>query len=134
LRASRGPGRPIEGRKKAVPNCADLLSSKSVKFVPDQRVVSLEEISPRLIPNVRSLRGGTNQVSEQHGGQNAVGGRTPPNAREEVLDLIEHRVLIPDKGKVIAARQLNVCGSGNRLGKVATVARITVYVTTTLEN
>jgi hypothetical protein len=58
-------------------------------------------------PQLGSTRGRADDIGEQYGDQNTVRRRTPADAGEELLDLIENQVLVPDPGRMVDAGKLD---------------------------
>jgi hypothetical protein len=71
--AADRPLRPVEPREKAVSGGVELVSVVADELPADQRVVLLEELTPRAVTKLSSLLCRADDVREEHGREHAVG-------------------------------------------------------------
>ena len=79
----------------------------------------VEQLAPAPVAELgRQLRR-ADQIREEHGREHAVRLGAVPDAGHELLDLVEHRVLVADPRQVVVARQLDVLRAVDALGEIA---------------
>jgi hypothetical protein len=81
--------RPVERCEEPVARGIDLDPVEVRKLTPDERVVPLDEISPRPVTELGRFGRRTDDVCEEHRRKDSVGLSTWPDARQELFDLGE---------------------------------------------
>ena len=71
----------------------------------DHTVVIVEQFPPVAIAGTGRPLGGLDDVGEQDRCQRSVGVGSSSRPGEELLDLAEHDIRVPDVGKVVAPRE-----------------------------
>jgi hypothetical protein len=99
LGAANGPRRTVKGCDKAVACSVDLVATKASELLAHGSIVSIQGQTPALVAERRGLRGRSNDVGEEHGGEDPVDGDHGPLAREELSNLVKELVI----GKHVAA-------------------------------
>ncbi len=89
------------------------------QLLADDGIEALDQFLPSPVSEFGGPLGGTHDVDEEHGCQYTVGLQIRARAGEELLDLLDDRVLIADPGEVVLPGQLNVLRAGNALRGVA---------------
>src|SRR5712691_3317392 len=80
--------------------------------------MGFEEVLPSAITQSGGALRRADDVREDDSGQDAVGSRSWPNAREELLELVQDRVLIAEERQVVLAGELNETSSGDPIRHV----------------
>ena len=80
-----------------------------------------EQVPPAPIAHFNRRTGGVDDIREQDRREHTVGLGAMPHTGEELLDLVEDRVGITDKGDVIDPRQFDVLRARDSLGHVSAV-------------
>ena len=117
--AAHGPGGAVEGGQEAGAGGPDLLAAVAGELLAHARPVGLDGPAPAR--GAEPGRGGRLHHLHLHGGhgeEHPVGLRRRPGAGEELLDLVEERVLVADERQVVLARELDVAGAGDVRGQV----------------
>ena len=91
--AHRARGTAERG-EEAVACRVDLLSAPAPELLPHHLVMAFEKLAPRSVADRRRAIGGSDDVREHQRREDAVGLWRGPHPRQELLDLVEHRVLI----------------------------------------
>src|SRR5215470_18729531 len=96
-RGANGTRRAVERRKKTIARRVDFATPKALEFLADEGVVRLQQLAPLIVAQLHGLARSVHDVREKDGGEDAinVGSRACP--REELFDLAEERVLIPEE-------------------------------------
>jgi hypothetical protein len=84
--------------------------------------VFVQELAPPPVSDARGELGRADDVGEQHGREHAVGLRRRSQARDELLDLLEHPVLIASPKEVVGSRDPHELRPGDVIGEVFGVA------------
>ena len=82
-------------------------------------MVTREQVLPAAVAELRRTLRRAVDVGEEHGREHAVRRRPPPHPHEELLDLVQDLVLVPDERQVIVARELCELRAFDPLGQVA---------------
>ena len=82
-RAADCSSRPVEGREHPVTVEPDFPTVESVKLGADKSVVGRDQLPPPAVAHPRELRGGADQIGEQHSGKHPIGFRRGEVASEE---------------------------------------------------
>src|SRR5437588_12042178 len=64
------PGRPVESGEESVAGGVDLPAAGAGQLAPDQRVVLLEQLSPRRVADLDRSNRGVDDVAEKDGAEN----------------------------------------------------------------
>src|SRR5262245_41880721 len=116
---AHGPGGAVERRQESIACGVDLPTPEARELLADERMVGLQHVPPAPIAELAGLACRINDVGEHDRRQNPVGLRSPPDAGQEFLDLVEIRVRVAAEDEMIVAGQLDVLGAGDALGHVA---------------
>src|SRR5579862_1986734 len=100
LRTADGPRRAIEGREEAIAGGVELLSAETGELASHDRVVLREQVAPLPVAEFGRALGGTDDVSEENGREDAVGDERVLLAAQEALDL--GRYLVSDPSPTVA--------------------------------
>ena len=96
-RAPYRPRRPVERGEEAVASNIGLVSTKPLELGTHQAIERFKQVTPAAIPEFCGLLGRAHDIHEENGGEQPVGLRAVPDAGQELLDLVQDRVLIPDE-------------------------------------
>lgn len=133
-RSAGGPGRTVERGEEPVTGRIDLTPAEAGEVLAHHAMVRFEEITPPPVAQRGGPFGGTNQVCEQHGGQDAVRLDGVTRTGEELLDLVQDRGGITQERRMIIAGQLDVPGPRNVLGQVTGIANVDRLVALAMED
>ena len=115
------PRRAVERGQKPSPMTLTSVPPKRVELVPDDPVVVRQQPLPSAVSQFgRQLRR-PDDVGEHQGREHPAWIEHRSNARYEILDLCDDRVLIACPDEVVGAGQLDVLGTRNVLGEVPPV-------------
>jgi epoxide hydrolase 4 len=64
--------------------------------------VPFEQTAPLTVPEVRGVGSGVNDVGEEHGGENTVGGRDAPPSGEELRDGVEEVFWVAERQEALS--------------------------------
>ena len=116
--------RPVETREEAVTGRVDLASAKADELLPDERVMSLNQIAPARVSQFRCALRGADDVGEEQRREDAIGlGWLPrsrlPRAGQKLSNGRKELALIdgPDDG--VTGWHLDESCAGDPLGNVA---------------
>src|SRR5215471_12461296 len=112
-RAAHRPRWSVERRQESITGSIDLTATEARKFHPNQSVMRLEQIVPRSIAKSGGQLCRADDVREKHRGEDTVGVGATSDTRQELLNLVQDRILIPHPGEVILARELNEARTWN---------------------
>ena len=104
-RGAHGTARPVEGCQKPVAEGFDLAAAKTLNFLSGQPIVTIQKVSPSVVPKGRGALRRADDVSEEHGSQNAIDLMFAPRAGEKLLDEIHGLVFVAG-----ASAQVEVTG------------------------
>ncbi len=82
---------------EAVASNIGLVSTKPLELGTHQAIERFKQVTPAAIPEFCGLLGRAHDIHEENGGEQPVGLRAVPDAGQELLDLVQDRVLIPDE-------------------------------------
>src|ERR1700753_23847 len=99
--AADGAGRAVEGGEEAVAHRLDLATAVDGELAANDGVVALDEVAPGAVGQSCRGLGRADDVSGEDGGEGALGLVRPAGADQELLDLIEQRVLVADPRQVV---------------------------------
>src|SRR5688572_13432484 len=100
-----GSGRPVESGEKSVTCRVDLVPPESFELPADDRVVAAEQLAPGPVAESCGVARRADDVGHRHGGEDTVGRALRPFAGQELLGLVQDRVLVADPRHVVIARQ-----------------------------
>ena len=100
-RTLNGPGRSVEGGQKPVSQSLHFLAPEAIELPTNEGVMGIEELTPASVAEFRGPLGGTNDVGEHHGGQDALGRRRTADRAEELLDLVNDPIDVPHVDEVV---------------------------------
>ena len=121
LRAAHGARRPIECGEEPITRRVELAAAESGQLTTRDSVVGTEHVTPLAVTERGGSLGRTDDVREQHGGQDAVDVDGAPRARQKLLESVQHGVGVAHPGNVVHAgkhrqsRIRNVFGEITRL-------------------
>ena len=113
------PGRTVEDGEEPVTCGVHLPSPEPLELNPDDGSMGIEAVVPRPVTHRRGQLGGTDDVGEQHRGQDPLGPRDGAHAGQELLDLGGERLRVAHEGQVVVARKLHQAGAGDSRRDVA---------------
>jgi hypothetical protein len=117
-RAADRARRPIEASKETVAGSVHFDAAIAKQFATDELVMLLEEIAPPAIAEPCRVFARGDDVSEEHGRENAIGLGIPvhcgvPRTFEERLDFAEIRLGLSDRRDIPFVVQLDVRRAGD---------------------
>src|SRR5207253_1400894 len=126
--------RPVEGGQESVARRLDLPAAETAERLPDGSLMTLEQLTPAAIAELRGGAGGVDDVGEQDRREHPLGLRRVATPRQELLHLTKGdlRALVPDG--VIVAGQLHELGVRYVLGQPATVPDVDQAVMAPVED
>src|ERR671922_2330082 len=133
-RAANRPSRPVECREEAVAGRVHLAAAKALQPAPDERMVLLQERAPLTVAQLGGAFGGSHDVREEHGRQDAVGVVHGPGSGEELLHLVDDGVDVAGPDQVLVAEQLDVLRSRDLLRDPAALLDVHVAIVDALEH
>src|SRR3712207_1865560 len=105
--AAHGARGAVEYRERAVADHVYLAPAEPLDLLADVGAQALYEPLPAARADARGALLRVHDAREEHGGEYAVGLVRVARARQELFDLVEHRVLVADERQVVAPRQLH---------------------------
>ena len=120
-RTAYGPGRPVEEGQDPVTRVLHQLAFEVPDLSAHQGAVIGQDLGPPAVTHPDRCAGGIDDVGEEDGGQDPLGGGSVTVSGDELLDLVDQRIHIPHKGDNVIAGELDEAGSGDMVGDVATV-------------
>ena len=111
--AADSTGRAIESREESVAGRVDLVPTEPLELPADDRMVAVEQFAPGPVAEPCGVARRADDVGHEHGGEDTVGRALGTFAGQELLGLVQDRVLIADPWHVVIAGQLDEAGTGN---------------------
>jgi hypothetical protein len=124
----------VERRQEAVTRRVDLSATAALQLSADDGVVTLQEVAPCAVAELDDACRGAHDVGEQDRGQHPVRLRAVPHPGEELLHLVEYRVLVADVRKIVATGQLDIGCAGDGFGEVTPMFRSAIRIVPALND
>ena len=103
-RTTHCPRRPVEGREEPVPCRIHLDAPELRERAAHLLMVAVEHVALLVVPGAARMQRRADDVSEQHGRERPVGIHDGALPGEELLDLPQHRVWVPEERQEIITR------------------------------
>ena len=101
-------GRTVEGCQHAVADPLHPPAAVARQLSLDQPPVLAEQLTPPTVPELGCAVGRSDDVGEEDRREHPVANRGRGTSRDELLDLVDHRVLISRDEQMVRARKLNL--------------------------
>src|SRR5213595_2613753 len=115
LSAPNGPGRTVEGRKGAVAEFLDYVSSMCGHCAGYGVVVFVEKLPPRVVADRRELVGRRHDVCEEHGRQGTIDLNVLLFCADEGFDLGEDFAGVTEEKVGLASGKFDEARSGDAI-------------------
>ena len=126
--------RAVESREEAVTGGVNFTSAPAGQLPPHRRLMLSKQVTPAAVAEPRGALGRADDVGEEDRRQYAIGVPDRAHAGEELLDLVEHRILVADPRQMIRAGELDELRTGNATGDPATFLDLRLEIIRTVED
>src|SRR5580765_445978 len=126
--------RAVESREEAVPGSVNLCSAPTRQLAPHRRLMLSKQVAPAAVAEPRGALGRADDVGEEDRRQYAIGVPDRAHAGEELLALLEHRILVTDPREMIRAGELDELRTGNATGDPATFLDLRLEIISAVED
>src|SRR4029077_9481445 len=112
--------RAVKGGEYAIAGRLDLTAAIAREIAADRGVMIVEKIAPAAVAQLSSLLSRADDVGEENRSQHPIGRHRRARTGQELLDGIGHLGnVVTDKRHVVDSRELEVAGTGDMFGKIA---------------
>src|SRR6476659_8377536 len=118
LRAAHSSRGPVECSEKSIAGGVDERPSVPLDLFPDMDIVRCQELPPPSVTKPRGFLGRADDVGEQNRGEDAIGFVDWPSTGEELLHLVEQRVLVTCERKPVRPGEFHELRARDALGQV----------------
>ena len=126
--------RAVESGEEAVTGGVNFTSAPARQLPPHRRLMLSKQVTPAAVAEPRGALCRADDVGEEDRRQYAIGVPDRAHAGEELLDLVEHRILVADPRQMIRAGELDELRTGNATGDPATFLDPRLEIIRTVED